>query len=151
MKFVRFGSRYVDLHAPFECARASPAALQMFFDLMKQWDVPDEAARVLMGHATAARFRQMRADPAAQVLDTASLRRISFMLAIWGELSLVYGPGIACEWIRLPNSHAMFCQITPLNFMLLGGTQAMKNIHKLLCSRRQAAAQVPDSTDRPSG
>ena len=152
MKIVRFGNRYVDLHTPAECARASPIALEMFFDLMHQWEIGDRDARTLMGHVTAERFEQMRADPAGQILDPSSLKRISFMLGIWRELTVEYGPGIAGEWIRLPNSHGMFCQVTPLNFMLLGGTQAMKNIVRLLSRRREAAARLAaESTDPAPG
>ena len=160
MKIVRFGNRYVDLHAPADCARASPIALQLFFELMRRWEIDDAQARILLGNCDVERFQRLRADPAGESLQSSSLKRIAFMLAIWRDLSQLYGPGIADDWVQLPNSHHMFCRVTPLNFMLLGGTQAMKNIHRLLARRcesadsaeaTEAAAPAPQSIDRAPG
>ena len=39
---------------------------------------------------------------------------------------------------RLPNTHPMFCRVKPLNYMLIGGIQAMGNVLRLLARRRHA-------------
>ncbi len=138
MKIIRLGERYFDLHAPAECARVSPEALRGFFELMQAWDVGDADARTLMGRLTSEEFARLRADPQGQILDPTKLKRIAGLLSIGRELRLLYGPSVADEWVRLPNSHAMFCSVKPITYMLIGGVQAMTNVQRLLVRRRRA-------------
>ena len=157
MKIVRLGDRYFDLHSPEDRARVSPAALRLFLDLMRQWEVDDCDARTLMGRVTVEELERMRSHPEGQVLDPSKLKRVACLVSIWRELSLLHGPHIAGEWIRLPNSHPMFCRVKPLNFMLIGGAQAMANVLRLLAQRRRVAGERAAgeaealSSPRPSG
>jgi hypothetical protein len=138
VKVIRLGDRYFDLHAPQERARMSPTALKSFLSLMSEWEVSDAHARVLLGRLSEEAFTQMREDPGSQVLDATKLRRIATLLSIYRELSLLYGFSVASEWVRLPNTHPMFCRVKPLNYMLIGGIQAMGNVLRLLARRRHA-------------
>ncbi len=153
MKIVRLGDRYFDLHSPQDRARVSPVALRSFLDLMRQWEVTDAEARTLMGRVTVEEFEQLRARPQDQVLDPAKLKRIACLVGIWRELSLLHGAQVAGEWIRLPNSHPMFCRVQPLHFMLIGGAPAMANVLRLLARRRRAGyesgAQESGSVSSP--
>jgi hypothetical protein len=148
VKIIRLGDRYVDLHSPQERARASPIALRSFLSLMSEWEVADAEARVLMGRLTSEAFAALRAAPDTQTLDAAQLKRIASLLSIHRELNLLYGTSVASEWVRLPNSHPMFCRVKPLTYMVIGGVQAMSNVLRLLAKRRKGsvAAAADDST-----
>jgi hypothetical protein len=139
VKIIRLGDRYVDLHSPQERARVSPLALRLFLSLMNEWEVSDEDARVLVGRLTNETFAALRGAPDTQVLDAAQLKRVANLLGIHRELSLLYGAGIANEWVRLPNSHPMFCRVKPLTYMVIGGVQAMANVLHLLTKRRKGS------------
>ena len=154
MKIVWVGRQQVDLHSPADCARASPAALQAFVRLCAAWGVPASEARTLLGRIAPEEFARLCASPAAAVLAASVLKRISCLLSIWRELSLLYGPTVADEWVRLPNTHPMFSRVTPLTYMLIGGAQALMNVQRLLVRRRRAAAEQPPplpNAQPPSG
>ena len=120
----------------------SSTALNSFLSLMSAWEVADGDARILLGRLTSEEFSVLRAAAATQVLDANRLKRIASLLSIQRELSLLYGPSVASEWVQLPNSHPMFCRVKPLTYMLLGGVQAMSNVLRLLARRRRAAQQT---------
>jgi hypothetical protein len=149
MKIVRLADRYFDLHSPEDRARVSPAALRLFLDLMRQWEIEDTDARTLLGRVTAEEFERLRSNTHSEVLDPSKLKRIACLVSIWRELTLLHGPHVAGEWIRLPNSHPMFCRVRPLNFMLIGGAQAMSNVLRLLARRRRAAEDSPAEENEP--
>src|SRR5579862_7511057 len=108
---MRLGDRYLDLHSPQERARMSSTALEAFFALMQEWEVPDANARVLLGGVTPEEFAQLRAAPEAKILGATQLKRVASLLSIHRELSLLYSDGVAGEWVQLPNSHPMFCNV----------------------------------------
>jgi hypothetical protein len=138
MKIIRIGNHYLDLHAPEERERVSSTALRSFIELMKEWEVADGEARVLLGRMTGEEFARMCAAPEAQVLDATQLKRIAGLLGIRRELLQLYGPAVASEWVQLPNSHPMFCSVKPITYMVIGGVQAMTNVLRLLTQRRRA-------------
>ena len=142
MKIIRLGDRYVDVHAPEEQASVSPGALRSFLNLMREWEVSDADARVLLGRLTPEEFTQLRSAADGRSLDATQLKRIATLLGIHRELRLLYGAGIAGEWVQLSNAHPMFCRVKPITYMLIGGVQAMTNVLRLLTRRRRAADDV---------
>jgi hypothetical protein len=138
MKIVRLGDRYVDVHAPEERARVSATALKSFFALMQEWEVPETQARALLGRLTNEEFALLRTMRDVPALDATKLKRIATLLGIRRELTSLYGPGIAGEWVRLPNSHAMFCRVRPIDYMVIGGVQATSSVLRMLAQRRRA-------------
>jgi hypothetical protein len=142
MKIMRLGSRFFDLHDPQDCARITPGALKSYFQLAHDWEIPDREARTLLGRISDEEYARMQTAPGAFVLEPSKLKRIACLLSIYRELDLLYGGSIANEWVRLPNSHPMFCRVTPLMYMLIGGAQAMGNVQRLLIRRRRSATEV---------
>ena len=142
MKIMRLGSRFFDLHDPQDCARITPGALKSYFQLAHDWEIPEHEARTLLGRISEQEYARMQADPSAFVLEASKLKRIACLLSIYRELELLHGASIANEWARLPNSHPMFCRVTPLMYMLIGGAQAMGNVQRLLIRRRRAATEA---------
>ncbi len=120
----------------------SPAALQAFFQLITDWGVPESDARTLLGRMTLEEYARLRTNPRTRPLEPSELKRVACLLSIWHELSRVYGPSLAGEWAQLPNKHPMFCKVTPIMYMLLGGVPAMANVQRLLIKQRRAAADA---------
>ena len=149
VKIIRLGDRYVDVHAPEEQASVSPGALRSFLNLMREWEVSDADARVLLGRLTPEEFAQLRSAAERRSLDATQLKRIATLLGIHRELRLLYGTGVASEWVQLPNAHPMFCRVKPITYMLIGGVQAMANVLRLLTRRRRAAHDVPQVEAEP--
>ena len=80
-------------------------------------------------------FYAWKKDP-RRVLDVDRITRISFLVGIYKALHILYGDKLADEWVRLPNSNALFAGRTPLQFMLSGGLLAMQSVRQLLDARR---------------
>jgi len=142
MKIMRLGSRFFDLHDPQDCARITPGALKSYFQLAHDWEIPEREARTLLGRISEQEYARMQADPGAFVLEASKLKRIACLLSIYRELEILHGASVANEWARLPNTHPMFCRVTPLMYMLIGGAQAMGNVQRLLIRRRRAATEA---------
>jgi hypothetical protein len=124
-----------DLSARDERERLSPAALRAFFNIMTRWQVRDEDARALLGGVTNGPFYEMKRNP-DRVLDTDRLTRISYLIGIFKALNVLHSRPLADEWVRLPNSNAIFAGQTPLAYMMRGGLPALQTVRRLLDARR---------------
>jgi hypothetical protein len=134
------GSNYrtdapVDLGARAERERLSGPALRAFFSIMARWRVRDEDVRALLGGVTNGPFYEMKRNP-DRVLDTDRLTRISYLIGIFKALRILHGPGLADEWVHLPNQNRIFGGQSPLAFMMRGGLPAMQTVRRLLDARR---------------
>jgi hypothetical protein len=125
----------VDLGARAERERLSASALKGFFNIASQWSLKDEEARELLGGVASSTFYAWKRDP-QRVLDVDRITRISFLVGIYKALHILYGDPLADEWVRLPNSNALFAGRTPLQFMLSGGLLTMQSVRQLLDARR---------------
>ena len=65
-------------------------------------------------------------------LGEEQMLRISYLLGIYKALHIYWGKAIADEWIRRPNSGAMFGGRSPLAFMADGGMYALRDVRRLL-------------------
>jgi hypothetical protein len=125
----------VDLSARAERERLSPAALRAFFTIMARWQVRDEDARALLGGVTNGPFYEMKKHP-ERVLEADRLLRISYLIGIFKALNLLYSEALADEWMRRPNTSAIFAGQTPLAYLTSGGLPAMQVVRRLLDARR---------------
>jgi len=129
-------SPLVDLSSKGERERLSPSALKAFFNIMDQWGVRDEDARMLLGGVTNGPYYEMKKDPASRVLDTDKLLRVSYLVGIFKALNILHSERLADEWVRLPNTNRIFGGVTPIAYMTTGGTPAMQVVRRLLDARR---------------
>ena len=129
-------SALVDLGSREERERLSPSALKAFFNIVAQWGVRDEDARQLLGGVTNGPYYEMKRNPGGRVLDADRLLRISYLIGIFKALSILHGQPLADEWVRLPNTNRIFGGITPLAYMMKGGSAAMQTVRRLLDARR---------------
>jgi len=105
-------SPIVDLTSKTERERLSPSAIGAFFKIMECWRVKDED------------------------LDSDKLTRISYLIGIFKALNILHGKKLADEWVTLPNTNRIFGGLSPLAYMIKGGTPAMQTVRRLLDARR---------------
>ncbi len=126
----------VDLSSKAQRERLSASALKAFFNIMERWGVRDEDARRLLGGVTNGPYYEMKKQPGSRVLDADKLLRVSYLVGIFKALSILHSQQLADEWVRLPNTNRIFGGITPLDYMMKGGTPAMQTVRRLLDARR---------------
>ena len=124
-----------DLGARASRERLSAPALKAFFNITAKWKVRDEDARALLGGVTNGPFYEMKRKP-DRTLDTDRLTRISYLIGIFKALHILHSRKLADEWVRLPNTNAIFAGETPLAYMIRGGLPAMQTVRRLLDARR---------------
>jgi hypothetical protein len=128
-------SPLVDLGSKAERERLGPSALKAFFNIMSRWDVRDEDARQLLGGVSNGPYYEMKKDP-DRAPDTDKLVRISYLIGIFKALNILHSERLADEWVRLPNTNRIFAGLSPLEYMIKGGTPAMQTVRRLLDARR---------------
>ena len=127
--------RVADLSSKAERERLSRSALRGFFRLVDRWKIRDEDARELLGGLSSSAYYDWKKNP-ERVLDVDRITRISYLTGIYKALHILYGDKLADEWVKLPNTNAMFGGRTPLAYMTGGGLLAMQSVRKLLDARR---------------
>jgi hypothetical protein len=127
--------RVADLSSKAERERLSRSALRGFFRLVDRWKIRDEDARELLGGLSSSAYYDWKKNP-DRVLDVDRITRISYLTGIYKGLHILYGDKLADEWVKLPNTNAMFGGRTPLAYMMGGGLLAMQSVRKLLDARR---------------
>lgn len=118
-----------------ERRRLSPAAMRAFFNIMGQWKIRDEDARLLLGGVSNGTFYHWKGGTIKQ-LEQDRLLRISYLIGIFKSLNILFSTPLADRWICLPNSNDIFRNRTPLEYMLRGGAPAMDTVRRLLDARR---------------
>jgi hypothetical protein len=126
----------VDLSAPAERERLSPAAVRVFLNIMDHWGVRDEDARRLLGGMSNGTFYAMKKDPGRGVLDEDKLTRISYLVGIFKALNILHGEILADRWMTLPNKNRIFGGLTPVQYLVRGGLPAFQTVRRLLDARR---------------
>lgn len=128
-------SPLIDLTAKHERERLSPPALRTFFNIMDQWGVRDEDARLLLGGVSNGPYYEMKKN-AGRTLEPDRLQRISYLIGIFKALNILYSENLAQQWVSLPNSNRIFSGQNPLAYMIRGGLPAMQTVRRLLDARR---------------
>jgi hypothetical protein len=115
--------------------RLSPAAIRGFFRIAQRWKIRDEDARTLLGGISNGSFYNLKRH-ATKLLDQDRLTRISFLVAIFKALNILYSRPLADAWVQLPNTNPVFAGSAPLSYMLRGGLPALMRVRQLLDARR---------------
>jgi len=129
---------FVDLKSKAERKRLSRSALRGFFRLVEQWKLRDEDARELLGGLSSSAYYEWKKNP-DRTLEIDRITRISYLVGIYKALHIVYGDRLADDWVKLPNSNAIFGGKAPVAYMIAGGLLAMQTVRKLLDARRGGA------------
>lgn len=126
----------INLNLGEERARLSPSALKGFFNITERWKVKDEQARELLGGLPSSSFYELKKNP-NKTLDVDRITRISYLVAIYKALHILYGDTLADNWVRMPNQNRLFNGVSPLEFMETGGIIAIQSVRALLDTRRR--------------
>lgn len=116
--------------------RLSGPGLRAFFTIARAWALTTTEARALLGWPAPSTFHKYKAgEHGALPYDT--LTRLSLVLGIYKSLQLLYPePRFADRWMRMPNSNPLFDGVTPLDFVVDGGIDALYHVRRLLDGRR---------------
>lgn len=114
----------------------SAPALRTFFNIVKVWNLNNEAQRALLGWPPESTFYKYKAgDPGALSYDT--LTRISLVIGIFKDLGVLYAEDdLAHRWITLPNNNPMFGGRSALDFLMENGIDGLYQVRRLLDARR---------------
>jgi hypothetical protein len=116
--------------------RLSAPALRGFFNIARAWDLSVNEERALLGWPPASTFHKYKSGDAG-VLSFDTLTRISLVLGIYKALHILYPePAFADRWMRMPNGHATFGGVTPLELVASAGIDGLFQIRRLLDGRR---------------
>jgi hypothetical protein len=116
--------------------RLSAPALRAFFNTARQWQLSTTEERGLLGWPPVSTFHKYKSGDAG-VLSFDTLTRISLVLGIYKALHILYAePVFANNWLRMPNTNALFGGRTPLAFVVDSGIDGLFQLRRLLDSRR---------------
>lgn len=124
----------LDFHSWKVRKEHSPAGVRIFFNIMEEWSVGPEDARMLLG-VSRHYYNQLKARQEGRILSANRLYRTSYLVGIYKALQILYGPKLGSRFVHLPNTNRAFAGKTPLSYMIQGGQPAMHKVHRLLDGR----------------
>lgn len=103
--------------------------------LVERWKLTvPEVVQLLGGVSESSWHSWQRRAPAALTVD--QLTRVSLLLGIYTALHVLHPGALADEWVRRPNTNAIFGGKPPLEVLAAGGIPAMIEVRALLDGRR---------------
>jgi hypothetical protein len=125
-----------DLGSASDRARLTPAAVQGMQLVASAWRLTVEQTCALLGEVPVSTWYSWAARPPRD-LGLDRLTRVSYLLGIHQALHVLYPDSpLADEWMRRPNTNAVFGGRPPLDVVLHGGIAAMDRTRALLDARR---------------
>lgn len=109
-------------------ARLSEVAVKAFLNLARAWDLSNAEAAALIGVSPSSLDRMKRG--ARPVLSQDQMTRVSALVGIFKGLHLLFADETADQWVRRPNSGALFERRTPVEAMIEGGIPAMLDVRR---------------------
>jgi hypothetical protein len=61
--------------------------------------------------------------------------RICYLIGIYKGMHICHGDELADQWIKLRNQNRIFDGISPLEFMICGGLDAIRQVRRLIDAR----------------
>ena len=122
--------------------RLSAAALLNFFGITDEWGLNTKEQTILLGNPSKSSFYRMKefADgksvkPVRLSQDT--LERVSYIMGIYKALNILLPTHRrAAEWIKLPNTAALFGGHSALDKMLQGRVSDLCDVRRYLDAER---------------
>jgi hypothetical protein len=111
--------------------RPGPTALKAFRRIMDIWQTPANDARRRLGLAQETDLDIV--DP--ERLSEEQMLRISCLIGTYKALHICFGEELSDEWVRLPNTGAMFAGRSPIAYMAEGGFDALRQVRRLVDAR----------------
>jgi hypothetical protein len=128
-----------------ERLRLGPGGLTMFFNIVVEWRLTDKEALELLALESGTMIEQLKLDPAPALFTAERMFRISYLIGIYKGLHVCHGDDLANQWIKLRNSNRLFGGISPLEFMIRGGPDAMQQVRRFIDAVRRQLSLQPGS------
>jgi len=100
-------------------ADLAPAAMTAMIRLADKWGLDDHEMRHLLGGISQTCWEQWKVSPPRE-LTIDQFARISNLLDIYASLHKLFRKPLADEWVKRPNSNALYGGAPPLDLMLGG-------------------------------
>lgn len=111
---------------------AASAALKTFFNIARAWGLSASEEQKLLGVQRSTLYAWRAGDYPSR-LDEHTLERLSYVFGIYSALQVLFPvPERADEWIRKPNTAALFGGDTALNRMLGGKVADLFQVRQYL-------------------
>jgi hypothetical protein len=124
-----------DFHDESERLRLGPSSLIIYFNITEQWKLTDKEALELLALESRTPIVQLKLNPAPQLFTEDRMLRISYLIGIYKGLHICHGDDLANQWVKLSNRNQIFGGISPLEFMVGGGLDAMQQVRRLIDAR----------------
>ena len=128
-------SKTPNLNDPPTRERLSRAAIHGFFEIAELWHLKNEQGMALLGGKSNGKYHEWKSKRRG-TLTQDELTRVSYLIGIFKALNILFSKKLADEWIRRPNTNAMFKGASPLDVIVRSGMPAMMETRRLLDSRR---------------
>lgn len=120
------------------------AGISGFFAIVREWDLSNEEAQVLLGNPSRTRFYELRrSNPSTfRRLSDDELDRLAYITGIYAALNILYTPDSHKEWLR--NQSSMPAEAlyrpwgtgSPLGYMLTGKLKALADVYEYVNAER---------------
>lgn len=124
-----------DFRVESERLRLGPGGFRVFFNIAGQWKLSDEETLKLLALESGTPIEQLKFNPASQIFTEERMLRISYLIGIYKGLHICHGDDLANQWVKLRNRNQIFGGISPLEFMIRGGLDAMNQVRRLIDAR----------------
>lgn len=115
--------------------RLGPSGFIIFFNIAEEWKLADKEALELLAFGSGTPIEELKLNPAPQLFTEERMLRISYILGIYKGLHICHGDDLADQWVKLRNQNQLFGGISPLEFMIGGGLDAMHLVRRLIDAR----------------
>jgi hypothetical protein len=113
-----------------------PAALRTIWKIAEAWDLSAEQQMTLLGITSPSTYYKWRKDPPRKLAPDL-LERISYLFGIYKALHILLpDEALADEWLRRPNTNALFGGAPPLERMLTGHVADLYVVRRYLDGER---------------
>jgi len=107
------------------------AGLNAFFRILDAWSVTDEERRLLLGNPSRATLRTFK-EGSPEFVTSDTLDRLSYVLGIHKALAILFSQENQVRWLKNPNQDTPFAGKSPLDHMLSGRIEAMREVRRYL-------------------
>ncbi len=128
--------KVINLNSDEERTRLSSSAIKAFLNIASIWQINKEQAAELLG-ANPSNFNELKSTT-SKTLDVDQLTRISYLIGLYKSLHQLYGSTLADKWVKMPNQNPLFKGYLPIEFMRIGGVEAIKSVKIMLDSRQNS-------------
>ncbi len=128
--------KVINLNSDEERTRLSSSAIKAFLNIAREWQINKEQAAELLG-ANSDNFYELK-NNTSKTLDVDQLTLISYLIGLYKSLHQLYGSTLADKWVKMPNQNPLFKGYLPIEFMRIGGVEAIKSVKIMLDSRQNS-------------